>query len=195
MQIGFGPECCIDPLRPPDKPGVWVTKPTIQSYANTVCLIESSSKLMSQVGETALDAISKTQNEIKFAYVAFVGSWFCFLFMVHTMNRPRQSVSSWVLGGLAFAAVYAVIVGFVIRKKFFRQSAQALSVDLPKALKFWKVAHIIGFCCALDLALFGFALKFLGSSWLVPGIFFGLSLGFLLLWRPRELAQSGVQPA
>ncbi|MGB2668152.1 MAG: hypothetical protein WAK48_29440 [Candidatus Acidiferrum sp.] len=142
-----------------------------------------------------MDAISKTQNEIKFAYVAFVGSWFCFLFMVHTMNRPRQSVSSWVLGGLAFAAVYAVIVGFVIRKKFFRQSAQALSVDLPKALKFWKVAHIIGFCCALDLALFGFALKFLGSSWLVPGIFFGLSLGFLLLWRPRELAQSGVQPA
>jgi len=150
---------------------------------------------MSQVGETALDAISKTQSEIKFVYVAFVGSWFCFVFMVHTMNRPLHSVSSWVLGGLVFAAVYATIVGFVMRKKFFGHSAQALSVDLPKALKFWKVAHIIGFCCAIDLALFGSVLKFLGSSWLVPGIFFGLSLGFLLLWRPRQLAQSGVQPA
>jgi hypothetical protein len=150
---------------------------------------------VSQVGETALDAISKTQNEIKFAYAAFVGSWFCFLFVVHTMNRPLHIVSSWVLGGLVFASVYAVIVGFVMRKKFFGQSAEALSVDLPKALKFWKLAHIIGFCFAIDLAIFGSVLKFLGSSWLVPGIFFGLSLGFLLLWRPRQLAQSGVQPA
>jgi hypothetical protein len=112
------------------------------------------------------------------------------------MNRPLHSVSSWVLSGLIFVAVYAVIAGFLMRKKFFRQSAEARSVDdLPKALKFWKLAHIIGFCFAMDLALFGSVLKFLGRSWLVPGIFFSLSLGFLLLWRPRQLAQSGVQPA
>jgi hypothetical protein len=84
-----------------------------------------------------LDAISKTQNQIKFAYAAFFGT----------------------------------------------------------SLKFWKAAHIIGFCVAIDLALFGSALRFLGSSWFVPGIFFALSLGLLFLWRPRQLAQSGVQPA
>jgi len=110
------------------------------------------------------------------------------------MNRPLRSVSSWILGGLVFAAAYIVTMGFVLRKRFFRQSTEALAVDLPKALKFWKVAHIIGFCFAIDLAVFGSVLKFLGSSWLVPGIFFGLSLGFLLLWRPRQLAPSDVQP-
>ena len=50
--------------------------------------------------------------------------------------------------------------------------------------------------CAMSIAIFGVALKFLGSSWLVPGIFFGLSLCFLLLWRPSQLAAvSGAQPA
>jgi putative Mn2+ efflux pump MntP len=142
----------------------------------------------------ALAGTSKTQSEIQFTYAAFVCSWFCFLFMVHTMNRPLGSVSPWVVGGLIFAAAYLVIVGFAMRKKFFRQAEAALAADLPKALKLWKVAHIIGFCFAIDLAFFGSVLKFLGSNWLVPGIFFGLSLVFLLLWRPRQLAYNPVQP-
>src|SRR5579859_7126902 len=116
----------------------------------------------------ALASASKTQSEIQFTYAAFVGSWFCFLFMVYTMNRPPRSISPWVMGGLIFAAGYLVIVGFAMRKKFFRQARAALAADLPKALKFWKVAHIIGFCFAIDLAFFGSVLKLLGSSWLVP---------------------------
>jgi hypothetical protein len=104
--------------------------------------------------------------------------------MAHTMNRPLRAVSSWVLGGLVFAAVYMVIMGFIIRKKFFRQSVEAFSVDLPKALKLWKVAHIIGFCFAKDLAFFGSVLKLLGSTWLMPGIFFGLSWAFYCCGDP-----------
>jgi putative Mn2+ efflux pump MntP len=142
-----------------------------------------------------LTAISKTQNGIQFTYAAFVGSWFCFLFMVHTMNRPLRSVSPWVEGSFIFAGVYLAIVGFGMRKRFFRQAKAALTADVPKALRLWKVGHIIGFCFAIDLALFGSVLKFLGSSWLVPGIFFGLSLALLLLWRPRQLAYNPLQPA
>lgn len=142
-----------------------------------------------------MTATSKTQSEIRFTYAVFVGSWFCFLFMVHTLNRPPRSISPWVVGGLIFAAAYLVIVGFAMRKKFFKQAEAALPADLPKALKLWKAAHIIGFCFAIDLAFFGSVLKFLGSNWLVSGIFFGLSLVFLLLWRPCQLAYSPMQPA
>lgn len=138
-----------------------------------------------------MDAISKTQNEIKFVYAAFVGSWFCFLFMLHNMNRPLRSISPWLWGGLVFAGAYSVSIGFVVRRRFFKRSAEVFSLDLPKALKFWKTAHFFSFCVAIDLALFGFALKFLGSTWLVPGIFFALSLGLLWLWRPRQFAQRG----
>jgi hypothetical protein len=99
-------------------------------------------------------------------------------FMANEMNVPRQRVSSWIWGGLVCASVYVVITGFVMRKKFFRWSAEAVSLDFPKAVRFWRAANIFGFIFALNLAIFGFVLKFLGSSWLAPGILFGLSLGY-----------------
>jgi hypothetical protein len=149
---------------------------------------------MFPIGGTSLDAMSRTQTEIKFVYVGFIGAWFCFIYMIANMNRPPRSVSLWVLGALVFWAVSAVLAGFVMRKRFFRLSAEARSRDLRKALHFWKAAHFIAFCCAMNLTLLGVVLKFLGSGWSVAGIFFGLGLAFLVLWRPRELAMSGGQP-
>jgi len=48
------------------------------------------------------------------------------------------------------------------------------------------MAHIFGFCSAMSVTLFGVALEFMGTDWLVPGTFFALGVGFLLLWRPRS---------
>ena len=111
------------------------------------------------------------------------------------MNPAHRSLSSLVLVAFVFAAVYAVVVGFVMRKKLFRQSTEALPGDLRKALALWSAAHLIGFGCAMSIAIFGVVLKLLGCSWLVPGIFFGLSFGFLLLWKPSQLDVSRAQPA
>jgi hypothetical protein len=91
--------------------------------------------------------------------------------------------------------VYAIIAGYVLRKKLFKQSVEALPSDVRKALRLWRGAHSIGFSFAMSMTIFGVALKFLGSSWYVAGIFFCLSLGFLLLWRPRQLAMVGAQAA
>jgi putative Mn2+ efflux pump MntP len=104
------------------------------------------------------------------------------------MNPPHRSVSSLIPVAFALAAVYAVVVGFVMRKKFLGPSTEALPDNPRKALALWRAAQVISFSCAMSIAIFGVGLKFLGSTWLVPGIFFGLSLGFLLLWRPSPLA-------
>jgi hypothetical protein len=82
-----------------------------------------------------------------------------------------------------------------MRKKLFTQSTESLPGDLGKALRLWRGAHLVSFSNAMSIAILGVALKFLGTSWLVPGVFFGLSLGFLLLWRPRQMAADSVQPA
>jgi hypothetical protein len=140
--------------------------------------------------------MSRTQDGIKVVYVGHIVAWFCFLFMVYTINPPHRSVSSLIPVAFALAATYAISVGFVMRKKFLRQSTEALPDNPPKALALWRAAHLISFSCAMSIAIFGFALRFLGSSQLVPGIFFGLSLCFLLLWRPSQLAvESGAHPA
>ena len=140
-----------------------------------------------------MDPTSKTQSQIQLLYIAFVGS-FCFPFMIHTVNPPDRSVSPWVLVASVVVATYAVGTGFVMRKKFFRKSTEALPSDLHKALNLWRVAHIFGFTCAMNLTVFAAVLRFLGSSLLVPGIFFGLSLMFLVLSRPRQFAVCRAQP-
>ena len=35
--------------------------------------------------------MSGTQNGIKVVYLGHIVAWFCFLFMVHTMNPPHRS--------------------------------------------------------------------------------------------------------
>ena len=141
------------------------------------------------------DPISRVQTEIELANVGFIVAWFCVLFMVHKMNPPQRNVSSRLL--IVFVLWTAVVVwaGFVLRKMLFKKSADVLAHSVGAALKHWKGAHIIGFCNAMSIAILGAVLKFFGSSWPLAGIFFGLSLGLLLLWGPRPMVSNSAQPA
>jgi hypothetical protein len=82
-----------------------------------------------------------------------------------------------------------------MRKKFFAESIEAFPHDYRKALTLWKRANSISFTCAISTTVYGVALKFLGSSWLVLTVFSAVSFGFLVLWRPRPLPVQGDQPA
>jgi hypothetical protein len=135
------------------------------------------------------------QTEVKVVHRGFILAWFCFLFMVYKMNLSLHDVSVWVFVALSVLAACAIVVGFVMRGKLFKLTSNALPNDPRKASQFWRSANFISFSCAMNPTIYGVVLKILGSGWLVPGILFGLGLGFLLLWRPRELAVSTVQPA
>lgn len=137
----------------------------------------------------------KTQTGVKLVHRVFLLTWFCFLFIVHKMNLPLRDVSTWVIVVLCVLAASAIGVGFVMRRRFFKLMTEVLPHDPDKARQFWTSANLISFCCALNPAIYGVMLKIAGSGWLVPGILFSLGLGFLLLWRPRQLSASGVQPA
>jgi hypothetical protein len=139
------------------------------------------------MAESKSDPISKTQTEVELSYVGFIVSWFCFLFVVHKMNLPLRNVSARVFVAFCIFAASAIVVGFMMRSRFFKLSAEALPHDPRKAGHFWRGANFISFCCAINPAIYGVVLKILGSSWYVAGVFFGLSLVFLALWRPREL--------
>jgi hypothetical protein len=134
------------------------------------------------------------QKEVKFVYRGFILSWFCFLFIVHKMNLPLRNVSARVFVTFCILAPVAIVIGFVMRRRLFKLSTEALPHDPRKASQFSRSANYLSSCCALNPAIYGVVLKILGSGWLVPGILFGLGLGFLLLWRPRPLAVSTIQP-
>ena len=108
---------------------------------------------------------------------------------------PHRNVSVWGFVVVCSFAVYSTVVGFVFRKQFFKRSTEAARHHPRMAHKHWRTANVLSFASAFNLSVCAAVLKFLGSDWIVPGIFFGLSLGFLLLWRPRELAVNGSPPA
>jgi hypothetical protein len=136
----------------------------------------------------------KMRPPIRLVYFGFIVSWFCLLFVVHEMNPPHRKVSLWILIALGVVApAYAIFGGFLMRKQFFRLSTEAISQDPDKASKYWRLANLIGFCCAINLAIYGAALRVFGTGWLVPGVFFGMSFSFLVLWRPQSRTVSTSQ--
>jgi hypothetical protein len=144
---------------------------------------------------TGMDAISRTQTGIKLVYRIFILAWFCFLFILHKINPVPRDVPAGFFVVFCVLAASAIGSGFVMRRKFFKLMAEALPNDPRQASQFWRSANLVSLGCALNPSIYGVVLKIVGSGWLVPGIFFALSLGFLLLWRPRQLAASSVQPA
>jgi hypothetical protein len=128
--------------------------------------------------------LSRTETEVRFVYRGCILAWFCFLFMAHKMNLPVRDVSQQVFVAFLFLGAFAIVLGFTMRRRLFRLSAEALPHDPRKASQFWRGGNFIGFCCAINPTIYGVVLKILGSGWLVPGILFGLGLGFdlLLLW-------------
>ena len=138
------------------------------------------------------DPISKTQTQIKVRHMVYLLAWLCVLFLAHKMNLRQRTVSSGLLVSLVFATAAAIWSGLVLRKTLFKKSVDALPNNVGEALNRWKGAHLIGFNNAMSIAVFGAVLKFMGTSWYVAGIFFGLSLVFLLLWGPRQMAAQTV---
>lgn len=161
-------------------------------FTGVACL--GFGRLYHLLGRSKSNAISGTQTEIEIAYVGFIFGWFGFLFMVYKMNPPLRDVSALVFVALCILAASVIVVGFVMRRRFFKLTTEVLPHDPRKASQFWRGANFISFCCAINPTIYGVVLKILGGGWLGPGILFGLSLGLLLLWRPPQLAASGVQP-
>jgi hypothetical protein len=76
-----------------------------------------------------LDARSRLQTEVWVTYSGFIVAWFCFLFMIQLMNPRQRNVSPLVF--VAFtAAVYAIAVGFVMRKKFLLSQLKRFMMTL-----------------------------------------------------------------
>lgn len=119
------------------------------------CKLPNRLAILFRYQGTTLDAISKTQTQIKLVYVGHFLAWFAFLFMVHTMNRPQRGVSSWVLLAFVLVTIYAVFAGFVLRKRLFKQSAEAFPSNLRKALGLWRAAHFMGFSFAMSITTLG----------------------------------------
>jgi len=112
-----------------------------------------------------MDASSRTKSEVGLVYRGFILAWFCFPFMAYKMNLPIRDVSAAAFVALCILAASAL--GFMMRRRFFKLTTEALPHDPRKASQSWRSANFISFCGAISPSIYGVVLKILGSSWLV----------------------------
>ena len=93
-----------------------------------------------------------------------------------------------------FAAAFAVMAATTIGMAFYFRSAriqpavEALRMkptDAP-SLEQWRAGSIVCFVLAEAVAVYGFVLRFLGSSLALAAPFYAVSFLLLLLWTPRR---------
>jgi hypothetical protein len=90
----------------------------------------------------------------------------------------------YVMIGLAFAELG---IGIFFRRRNLLPAAAQLRVDANNvsAITRWRLGNLFSFCISMNVVLFGFVLKILGSTWIVAGPFFAAGILLLVLWRPR----------
>jgi hypothetical protein len=130
----------------------------------------------------------KSSRDMRIIHMAFVVTWFLFLFMVQVVLQPSvHSLDSMTLGAIALAALSSIATGWALRNRNLAAALETLARQPgdPSALARWRTANILSFTFAETATLFGLLLKVLGASWAIAGWFFAGGLFLLLLWAPR----------
>ena len=106
------------------------------------------------------------------------------IFQIH----PREGqISPAMPGAFAILCATEIALALVLRSRLLTPCMEILrsNPDDAQALGRWRAGNIISFIIAETVALFGFALKFLGASWFVAGLFFATGIFLLLIWTPQ----------
>jgi hypothetical protein len=97
----------------------------------------------------------------------------------------RLTLWHWLLAAIAALCIFE---GFHFRRRLIPPAERVLvgnGTD-PKALKQWEAGHLIGFCMAVSVAMWGLVLRLIMHAVFWESLlFYGGSLLFLWLWAPR----------
>jgi F0F1-type ATP synthase membrane subunit c/vacuolar-type H+-ATPase subunit K len=113
--------------------------------------------------------------------------------ILSSRGTNKWTLWHWVMTGLA---LYAVVVGFLFRRRLISRSEEALAKDAsdPKAIKQWQVAQIIGMSSAEAVVLYGLVVRMvLGGTLRQASFFYAVGLFLLLLWTPRMPKNAAVR--
>jgi hypothetical protein len=133
--------------------------------------------------------MEKTFRTIRIVHFAFLWAWFLLLVALKFIGTTQASAPAYLPALLGLVSVTDITIGFFRRSRYLSDAAKAFQIDpeSPAGLGNWRVANLLSFVFAQTISLFGFVLKFLGSSWNIAAIFFGAGLLLLIIWTPRKI--------
>lgn len=120
--------------------------------------------------------------------VAFIFSVLLFYFVLHVLHPAPQSVNPNLQLAIVCCAIASAMAGFIMQRAILnapdRPNPSGQS-STPRGR--WFTGHVIRFATAESVALFGFALRMIGSTSNLVILLFAGSLLLLLFWQPGEV--------
>jgi hypothetical protein len=115
----------------------------------------------------------------------FIVSVLMFIYVLRITHPPVKSVDATLQWIIVLIAAVSALAGFIVQQLLMRTPSQSLP-QAPNStpLNRWFSGHIFRFATAESVALFGFALRMMGSTSVIVTLLFGSSLLLLLIWQP-----------
>jgi hypothetical protein len=105
--------------------------------------------------------------------------------LVGPVAHPVDPTQNYLFSTLAVAIIGII---FVVRRTLVFRAAESLAThpDDAISLSHWRTGYIATYCLCESLALFGFALRFLGCNLQQSSPFYFGGFVLLLFFRPRQ---------
>lgn len=125
---------------------------------------------------------------VRVMQVTFIVAVLLFYFVLHVVHPMPQSVNANFELIFVCCAIASAILGFVMQRALLNApnpSGSTAQSSTPRGR--WFMGHLIRFATAEAVALFGFALRMMGSSSKLVTLLFAGSLLLLVFWQPGEV--------
>jgi hypothetical protein len=130
----------------------------------------------------------RTVRVLQFAIIVSV---LLFIYVLHTIHPEPRNVDATLQWAIVCCAIGSARAGFVVQRVLMnapdRPNSRAQG-STPRSR--WLAGHVIRFATAESVALFGFALRMMGSTSNLVTLLFAGSLLLLILWQPGEVPTS-----
>ena len=135
-----------------------------------------------------MNAAQKTLRSVRVLHTVFplAAILYIALPMAVVRNSDRQ-VSQVIVLALGVAALGNIGIAFFYRSRMIRPAADHLreNPDAGDAARRWRGGVVVSLVFCESVVLFGLALRFIGASWNVCGIFYAVGILLMLAWTPK----------
>jgi len=130
----------------------------------------------------------KTLQKARIVHAAFfLTSILYMLIPMVAFKTQTKEVRPAIILAISFVAVSDMGMGILYRNKFSPPLTEALARNLDDAAasRKWFIGVVRSFVFCEMTILFGLALRILGTSWNISGLFFIAGILLLLAWTPK----------
>jgi F0F1-type ATP synthase membrane subunit c/vacuolar-type H+-ATPase subunit K len=127
-------------------------------------------------------------RSLRIIHIAFLFAAIAYLVVPFVATpKNQQPPPPAVVLGFAVLAFSMWAGAFLVRARLVQPASEVLrnNPEDAAAAGRWRMGVILSLVFCESVVLFGLALRFIGASWNVCGVFYGVGIFFLLAWIPR----------